>query len=64
MKTITQLSADEIVKAISKLNIPVTPTETKFITQEIVKREQLPPGIIYVTKNQKEADVEVDKIAK
>lgn len=64
MKTISQFSADEIVKATSKLNIPITPAETRYITQEIVKREQLPPEIVYLTKTQKEADVEVDKIAK
>lgn len=64
MKTISQPSANEIVRATSKLNIPITPAETRYITQEIVKREQLPPEIVYVTKTQKEADVEVDKIAK
>ena len=64
MKTVSQLSADEIVKATNQLTIPITPTETRYLTREIVKRESLPPEIIYVTKTQKEADAEIDKIAK
>lgn len=61
MATVSQLNYNELAQAMAKINVQ---SDAKKITETIIQREKLPPEIIYLTANQKQADTQADKLAK
>jgi hypothetical protein len=64
MATVQTVDYESIAKAMATIKPNATPAEVRTITEKITEVKQSPPQIVYVTQDQKAADVKANNLAK